>query len=426
MGDLCLLGLVEKGRVHSDVYTSDEIFELEIQNIFHRCWLYIGHESEIPNPGDYRLRTMGRQPVIMVRGHDGVVRVFANRCRHRGATVCQAEAGTLDRFRCAYHGWTYETTGALAHVTGPEAYGQDFRKEDFGLTPIPRMDDYRGFVFASLDRAAPPLLDHLGLAAALMDFTVDASPVGKICVDAGVYKTVYRGNWKFVGMDGYHPNSTHASVMSARRQRKAVGKAHEEFRYESFDDRSEAVTRDLGNGHATLDMRAFRAVRVAQFLDDVRKIGGGEQYIAAMRAAYGEDRGDLLIAMAGDPHLGVYPNLQLINDQVRLIRPIAADKTEVLMFAVRLKGVSDAINEARIRGQEFFFGPAGAGSPDDTEMFERLQRGMQAKVEPWVDISRGIERERVDEDGSIVGRISDEVPQRAQMKRWRALMAPAD
>ncbi len=154
-----------------------------------------------------------------------------------------------------------------------------------------------------------------------MDFTVDASPVGELCVDAGVYKTIYRGNWKFVGMDGYHPNSTHASVMSARRQRKEAGKPHEEFRYESFDDRSEAVTRDLGNGHATLDMRAFRARRITQFLDDVRRIWRREEYIAAMRAAHGEDRGNLLIAMAGDPHLGVFPNLQLINDQIRLIRP---------------------------------------------------------------------------------------------------------
>jgi phenylpropionate dioxygenase-like ring-hydroxylating dioxygenase large terminal subunit len=426
MADHRALRLVENGRVHSDVYTSEEIFKLEIEHIFHRSWLYIGHESEIPDPGDYRLRTMGVQPVVMVRGRDGVVRVFANRCRHRGATLCQAEAGKLDRFRCAYHGWTYETSGELAHVTGPEGYGAEFRKENYGLTPIPRMDSYRRFVFASLDPAAPPLRDHLGLAAALMDFTIDASPVGELLVNAGVYKTTYRGNWKFVGMDGYHPNFAHASVMTARRQRKVAGKPHEEFRYESFDDRSEAVTRDLGNGHATLDMRAFRSHRIDEFLADVRRLPGGDEYIAAMRAAYGDERGNLLIAMAGDPHLGVFPNLQLINDQIRLIRPIAADRTEVLMFAVRLKGASAAINEARIRGQEFFFGPAGAGSPDDTEMFERLQLGMQAKVEPWVDISRGLGREHVDPDGSIVGRISDEVPQRAQMKRWRELMTAAD
>jgi phenylpropionate dioxygenase-like ring-hydroxylating dioxygenase large terminal subunit len=420
-----VLQLVENGRVHSDVYTSEEIFRLEIEHIFHRSWLYIGHESEIPNAGDYRLRTMGTQPVIMVRGHDGVVRVLVNRCRHRGATVCQTEQGRVDRFRCAYHGWTYETTGKLAHVTGPEGYGPEFRTEDFGLTPLPHVDQYRSFVFASLAPAAPSLRDHLGLAATMMDFAVDASPVGELLVDGGVYKTVYNGNWKFVGMDGYHPNFTHASVMAARRQKKAVGKRHEEYRYESFDDRSEAVTRDLGNGHATLDMRAFRAARIDEFLDEMRKRPGGDEYVAAMRAAYGEERGDLLVAMAGDPHLGVFPNLQLINDQIRLIRPIAADKTEVLMFAVRLQGVSKAINEARVRSQEFFFGPAGAGSPDDTEMFERLQRGMMAKVEPWVDLSRGLGRERVDVDGSVVGRISDEVPQRAQMKRWRALMAGA-
>jgi phenylpropionate dioxygenase-like ring-hydroxylating dioxygenase large terminal subunit len=422
MTDDMLQALVDKGRVHSDVYTSQAIFEREIERIFHRCWLYVGHEAEVPGHGDYRLRTLGTQPVILVRGHDDIVRVFANRCRHRGAARCQADQGRVERFRCAYHGWSYATSGELAHLPGSEAYGAGFRKENYDLTPVPRVESYRGFVFASLDPRATPLREHLGLAAAMIDYTVDASPVGELLLDGGVFRTTYNGNWKFVGMDGYHPNVTHASVMSTRRQKQDQGKRHEEYRYESFDDRSEAVTRDLGHGHASLDMQAFRARRVEQFLADVRKLSGGEDYIEAMRAAHGKERGELLVAMAGDPHLGVFPNLQLINDQIRLIRPIGPDKTEVLMFAVRLKGVSDAINEARLRGQEYFYGPAGAGSPDDSEMFERLQRGMMARIDPWIDVSRGLERERVDEDGSIVGCITDEVPQRAQLRRWCELM----
>lgn len=413
--------LVQNGRVHSDVYTSDEVFRLELRNIFHRSWLYVGHESEIPNRGDFRVRTMGTQPVIIVRGHDGKVRVLVNRCRHRGTIVCETEQGCTEFFRCWYHGWIYDTTGRLVHATGPEAYG-DFRLEDHGLTPVPKVDTYREFVFASIDPNVCSLRKHLGLAAAMIDVMIDASPSGKLVVDGGCYKTVYKGNWKLIGMDGYHPSFTHASVMEARK-RKDEGEAHEEYRIESWDDRSEAVTRDLGNGHSMLDMREYRLRRSEAYLGEVSRMPGGPEYIQAMRQAYGKDRGDMLVVLAGDPHLGIFPNLQLINDQIRLINPLAAGKTETIMFAARLEGVGSAMNEARLRSHEFFYGPAGAGSPDDTEMFERIQRGLMGTVDPWVDLSRGLHREVVDADGSIVGRISDEVPQRAQLKRWRELMA---
>jgi hypothetical protein len=172
-----------------------------------------------------------------------------------------------------------------------------------------------------------------------------------------------------------------------------------------------------------LDMRAYRLRRSGQYLEEVARMPGGDEYIRSMRNAYGQERGDMLVVLAGDPHVGIFPNLQLINDQIRLINPLAADKTETIMFAARLEGVSSAMNEARLRSHEFFYGPAGAGSPDDTEMFERIQRGLRGTVDPWINLSRGLHREQVDADGSIVGRISDEVPQRAQLKRWRELMA---
>src|SRR5438552_204935 len=106
----------------------------------------------------------------------------------------------VERFRCGYHGWTYDTTGKLVHVPGAEAYGPEFRVEHIGLTPIPRVDRCRGFVFASLDPGAPSLSEHLGRAVELIDYAVDASPVGELQVDGGVYRTTYHGNWKFVGM----------------------------------------------------------------------------------------------------------------------------------------------------------------------------------------------------------------------------------
>jgi hypothetical protein len=191
----------------------------------------------------------------------------------------------------------------------------------------------------------------------------------------------------------------------------------------SWSDASESVTRDLGNGHSMLDLMPHRMSTVDAYLTGLRQLDGGPEYIDAMVKAYGEERGRTLLAMAGDPHVGLFPNVQLINNHVRIVNPIAVDRTEILMFPVRVAGASDAINDNRLRRHESFYGPSASGSPDDAEIFERTQRGLQVQVNPWIELSRGMHREYVDEDGSIVGKITDEVPQRAQMKRWAELMS---
>src|SRR3546814_8090227 len=93
------------------------------------------------------------------------------------------------------------------------------------------------------------------------------------------------------------------------------------------------------------------------------------------------------------------------------------------MFPVLFSNVSTEINALRLRQHESFYGPAGSGSTDDAEIFERVQLGLEANLDPWINISRGMEREWVDEDGTIVGHVSDEVPQRAQIRQWLAMMA---
>jgi nitrite reductase/ring-hydroxylating ferredoxin subunit len=419
--------LVRPGSVHGDIYTKAEIFEQELAKIFHASWLYVGHASEIPEAGDFVLRTMGRQPVIFVRGKDGVVRVLMNRCRHRGAQVCEVEKGRETHFRCWYHGWTYENTGKLTHVPEEGGYPADFPFDRYGLSQPPVVEDYRGFVFASLRDGVKPLREHLGLAAPMIDLMIDASPTGEIVLDMGCNKTTYAGNWKFVGMDGYHPNYLHVSVIIARAKREAgeaENKPDAEFmNATSWSDEGDSVTRDLGSGHSMLDLMPHRMRTVDSYLAGLKKLDGGGAYVDAMLQAYGPERGRILLAMAGDPHVGLFPNVQLINSHIRIVNPLAVDKTEIMMFPVRLAGVSDAINDNRLRKHEGFYGPASGGSPDDAEIFERTQRGLQVQVDPWIELSRGMHREYVDADGSIVGKITDEVPQRAQMKRWVELMS---
>jgi phenylpropionate dioxygenase-like ring-hydroxylating dioxygenase large terminal subunit len=425
--DPAITGLVQEGRVHSAVYTDPELFELELARIFHSTWVYVGHASEVPSPGDYQTRTIGRTPVIMVRGPDQKVRVLINRCRHRGAQVCETNSGNSKFFRCWYHGWVYDSTGALVDVPGRDGYGKGFDTAVMGLMPVPRVGNYRGFVFASLSPEGKDLETWLGGAAAAIDIMVDASPIGELHADGGTYKTEYRGNWKLVGMDGYHTPFVHASIFNVTQKRSDSAGGLEYFemtkRGHSSDDGVRA--REFGNGHTMLDYRGNRLWDYEKRCNALKGIPGGAEYIEAMHKTYGDERATLLISLSGDPHLGIFPNLQLIQNQIRIMTPLAPDRTIITMTAVRLGGVSDEINARRLRQQEYFYGPAGAGSPDDAEVFERVQRGMLAEANPWIDLSRGVERQQTDPDGSIAGLHSDEVPQRGMMREWLKLMTQA-
>jgi len=413
--------LVTEDRAHSAIYTSDEIFELEMERIFHGSWMYLGHHSEVPNAGDYQVRQIGRQSVIMVRGEDGQVRALMNRCAHRGMAVCEAEEGNNKFFRCWYHGWVFGTDGELLDVPKENGYAESFNKADFGLTPAPWSADYRGFHFVSLADPGIDFDDYLGSAKRYIDPFLDVSPLGEIEVLAGVHRTKYYGNWKFVGMDGYHPHFTHKSVLDMWNKKGGVnlGATH---RGDPFADDSGNLTRDMGNGHVMLDFFPGREEHYDTYLKGLLSKPDGQEYLQAMEKAHGKDEARRQLIWAGDPHAGIYPNMQLINIQIRIIRPISAHETEVLMFPTLLKGVPDEINATRLRHHESFYGPAGTGAPDDAELFERNQIGLQNDVNPWIFIGRGLDRQYRDDNGDLVGLVSDEVTQRGQLKAWAKLM----
>jgi phenylpropionate dioxygenase-like ring-hydroxylating dioxygenase large terminal subunit len=122
-------------------------------------WHYVAHEREISQPGDFKSLLLGREPVLVVRGEDGCVRVLFNTCRHRPVTVCHQANGNTKRFVCSYHGWVYNTKGNLIGLSGARQEGGSF-SERRGLTPLPRVEVYRGFVFASLSPGGETLEEH--------------------------------------------------------------------------------------------------------------------------------------------------------------------------------------------------------------------------------------------------------------------------
>jgi phenylpropionate dioxygenase-like ring-hydroxylating dioxygenase large terminal subunit len=415
--------LVKDDRVHGRVYTDPDIFDDERDKIFSRGWVYVGHATEIPRPGDFRVTDIGRQSVIMVRDDDGKVQLLMNRCAHRANAVCQIERGNAKIFRCAYHGWTYRNNGELAGVTYQDRYGTTFRKEEYGLRRAPRMGIYRDFVFGSLSPVGITLDQHLGrLVKQQLDLFVDLSPEGALDVTAGVHKYGYHANWKFQienGMDGYHGNFVHQSFFENVRRRTGVNVS------DLGTSQSPAQTRDLGNGHVMIDFRPYNQAWGPRMGAIMTTSESGQAYRDALIARYGEERTKELLTARGT-HLLIFPNLIIIGVQIRVIRPIRVDETEVFLYPTFLKGAPHQLNVARLRGHEAFYGPAGGGATDDLEMFERNQIGLSAQVDPWLLLSRGVEQQFQDNDGVIIGQITDEVTQRGIWRHWKKIMSQAD
>jgi len=273
--------LVEEGRVHSAVFTDESIFEAELERIFYTYWVYLAHESEVPEPGDYCTKSIGRHSVVVARGTDGVVRAFFNRCRHRGTTVCRYERGNAEFFRCPYHGWTYSNRGTLIGVPFPSRYGPEFDKQNLGLVEVARLDHYRGFYFASLAGDGPSLVEHLGRTAEYIDMFLQASPMEQVELRAGAAKSNFHGNWKFVGMDGYHVNFTHKTVQDLQTRRTGNAESRK-----NNSDRAPNLTVDLGGGHCRLDLSLTDRVEIGKatssLIGEIPDTEAGHRYLALM------------------------------------------------------------------------------------------------------------------------------------------------
>ena len=201
-------------KLNRSALVEPAVFELEQRRIFDVCWIYLGHESEITEPGDFKTRNVCGRPVIFARDSAGELRAFLNSCRHRGAAVCRLTEGNADNYSCFYHGWIYDRDGNLKTVPGAESYGPAFDKADFALGEVPKFDSYRGFCFVNFNADAEPLEDYLAGATEYIDLVVDQSPSGKMQVIEGTQEYDIAANWKLLvenSFDDYHLLSTHST-----------------------------------------------------------------------------------------------------------------------------------------------------------------------------------------------------------------------
>jgi fatty-acyl-CoA synthase len=374
--------------------------------------VFVGHVSEVPEPNDYVVKSIGPQSVIMTRDRHGEIHLLQNRCSHRGNIVCDAPKGNSSAFRCPYHGWTFANTGKLLGYPFSSGYGGGELKSQFGLGRVARVDSYKGFVFGSFAQDGPTLREHLGDASEAFDRLVRLSPTGAIELTAGWLHHKVKANWKMLmenETDGYHPQFVHASIFSVAKS--GIG--------ELYGDKSTAVCRDLGGGHTENDLRPeFRRIGqpLGWFGTTPDKV---PDYVAQMRNAHGAQAEEILID--GSPHVMLFPNLFIAEIQLFVIQPLAVDETIQHVTAVQFKGAPD-MNRRMLQQTIGSVGPAGFLLADDSEMYERNQRGVQSLRPEWLQLRRGLQRERLDEAGHTIADATDELPQRAMWRHYKQLM----
>jgi len=391
--------ITDDWHVSSRIYRDPTIFARELASVFKKTWVFVAHESEIPSGGDYKTAHIGRQPVIVSRSADtGEINAMFNRCRHRGSAVCQREFGNANFFRCHYHGWTYSSSGELVGVPFDDGYGDDFDKKSMGLVHVPRVDSYRGFVFASLDPQVAPLPEYLGNAGRYLDFIADLGDEGPELA-SNAQKLVYKGNWKLQienTIDPYHFSFTHKSWLDILKDR--TGKSSPWVKNVRTNKDWRGI--DLGGGHA---VHEFGPLEKAG--QNAHSIGIGE-----------------LIPF----NLNVFPSLAFVGAHLRLVVPRSVNETWVYLYPLLPKGADAETRNRILRDHEIFYGASGFGSTDDIEVgFDRVTEGLESSesAEDWTLMARGLHREEIDEEaGTRVGRSSDEVPQRAYLRRWLGLM----
>jgi phenylpropionate dioxygenase-like ring-hydroxylating dioxygenase large terminal subunit len=404
-----------------EALVSPVVLQDEMARIFAKCWIYVGHSSELKNPNDFVTRKVAGRPVIFNRDARGEIHCFLNTCRHRGAIVCTEREGSRRSFRCVYHGWAYRNDGVLGIVPGAEAYKGEFHTHELGLRSPARFESYRDFWFLNLDPNAPDLRDYLGRAKEYIDLVLDQSPSGQMQIVPGTQEYDVAANWKLMvenSVDDYHLPSTHATWLNYMSNSGVKIERPTEGRV--LPTKGFAV--DLGNGHFTTDNVNFRGRPVAAWIpiygesakpemDEIRR--ELVQRLGPERAQRVADTNRNLI---------IFPNL-VINDgssvTVRTFFPDGPAKMHVTAWALGPVEENETARARRLDAFLTFYGPGGFATPDDVEALELVQQGLANwQDDRWTEMSRGMGRE-----GDQLN--SDEHHLRIFWRRWNQLMDAA-
>lgn len=426
-----LRALVQDDQVHRDVYIDEELFRLEMERLWARTWIYVGHTSQVPNAGDYVTTDIATQPVILVRHVDGEVRVLLNRCAHKGAKLVSAPSGNTGKFfRCPYHAWSYTTDGALLAIPLKKGY-DGTRMMDCeagkGMTALAHVAVYRGFVFARLSDDGPGFHEYFGESLSSIDNMADRSPEGELEIAGGVLRYRHNCNWKmFVENlnDTMHPMVAHESSAGTAKKLWA-GKpadapkpmAIEQFvpfasSYEFFDQMGVRV---FENGHSYTGVNfsihsAYSAI---------------PGYQESLDRAYGKERAAHILETARHNTV-YYPSLTIKGaiQAIRVARPVSADETIIESWTFRLKGAPDQLLARTVMYTRLINSPLSVVGHDDLHAYRAIQEGLHAEGNDWVSLHRNFSPDEIGaKDLTVPG--TSEISMRNQFRAWLRYMLPA-
>lgn len=399
------------------LFVEESIYRLEQERIFAKCWLYVGHESELAANGAFLTTTMGEDPVIVVRDKTGKLRAYLNSCSHRGAKVCRVDSGVTKLFRCPYHSWTFSTEGELIAVPRMGAvYGDALDRSKHGLREVPHVDTLGGMVFASWDPDAPTLREYLGDMSFYLDLMLTRMEGGTEAI-GGVHRWTIDVNWKipsenFAG-DHYHVPSTHGAGV--------------EMGYRSpLTNNGYCI--QTGNGHSIGSERGG-----AQQGKAVQT--GYEAFMADMRAQLVAKYGEAAEAFTPIGVGTIFPNMSFLDSarfrSFRVWHPRGVDKIEVHSWCIVDKAMPAELKAAVRKQYSLAFGPGGIFEQDDGDVWQSVQDALRGHIgrQGRFNYQMGLGREAPTADrygppfpGSCSDMLMTEANQRAFYRHYAGLM----
>ena len=423
--------LVREDAVHRDVYLSQELFDLEMERLWRNTWIYVGHDSQVPNIGDFYSTEIARQPLIMLRDESGKVRVLMNRCAHKGARLVSAMHGQCENrlLRCPYHGWTYRLDGSIRTIpmkSGYEGTALADSPNSRGIVNLPHVENYRGFVFARLSESGPGFREYFGESLTSIDNMVERAPEGRLEVAGGVLRFMHDCNWKmFIENlnDTMHPMVAHESAAGTAKKLwadKPEGTpkpmAIEQFLpfvngYSFFDQMGVHI---YENGHSYTGVNfsihsAYSAI--------------GE-YESLMEKTYGAERARAILGEVRHNTV-YYPSLTIKGaiQSIRVVRPLGPQQTLIESWTFRLAGAPAQLLRRTVMYTRLINAPTSVVGHDDRHCYRAIQEGLAAEGNDWVSLHRNwTERERTQLAGNYNG--TSEVSMRGQYRAWQQFMAP--
>jgi len=412
----------DAGTIEASAYVDPDIYQLELESVFRRCWLFLAHETQIPKTGDFLSTYMGEDPVVVVRQKDGGVKAFLNQCRHRGMRLCRSDAGQARNFSCIYHGWVYDLGGELINVPlEQQAYGKVDRKA-WSARAVPRIARYKGLIFGCWDENAPEFTDYLGDAAFYLDVLLDRSPAGTEAI-GGIHKWVIPCNWKFAAeqfaSDSYHAMFAHLSAVAV------TIPGGTDAGNDGGDGRQFSSDRGHGTGFM---LDAGRRELLTAFVGPEVGRYAMEEGMASAVERLGEARGRRMHAQ----HMTVFPNFSFLPsvNTVRVWHPKGPNEIEVWAWSLVEADASDEVKEAYRVGGLRTFSASGIFEQEDGENWVEIQRVLQSPTarDTLFHVGMGMGGARHDDPDfpGEVGWIFSEHAARGFYTQWQRLLTEPD